>query len=79
MITLAGAIAEAILIENGQDEFLRRLADPFWFQSFGAVLGMDWNSSGVTTAVMGALKRSLNPRSHEHRVVTISQFFDTFE
>jgi uncharacterized protein len=65
MTTLGGAIAEAILIEQGHDEFLRRLADPFWFQSFGAVLGMDWNSSGVTTAVMGALKRSLNPRAAE--------------
>ena len=65
MTTLGGAIAEAILVEKGHDEFLRRLSDPFWFQSFGAVLGMDWNSSGVTTAVMGALKRSLNPRSHE--------------
>ncbi len=65
MTTLGGAITEAILVEKGHDEFLRRLSDPFWFQSFGAVLGMDWNSSGVTTAVMGALKRSLNPRSHE--------------
>lgn len=65
MTTLGGAIAEAIFVEKGHDEFLRRLSDPCWFQSFGAVLGMDWNSSGVTTAVMGALKRSLNPRSHE--------------
>ncbi len=65
MTTLGGAIAEAIILEKGHAEFLRRLADPFWFQSFGAVLGMDWNSSGVTTAVMSALKRSLNPRSHE--------------
>lgn len=65
MTTLGGAIAEAILVEKGHNEFLRRLSDPFWFQSFGAVLGMDWNSSGVTTAVMSALKRSLNPRSHE--------------
>jgi len=65
MTTLGGAIVEAILIDKGHDEFLRRLSDPFWFQSFGAVLGMDWNSSGVTTAVMGALKRSLNPRSND--------------
>ncbi len=65
MTALSGAIAEAIIVEKGHDDLLRRLADPFWFQSFGAVLGMDWNSSGVTTAVMGALKRSLNPRSHE--------------
>jgi len=65
MTTLGGAIVEAILVDKGHDEFLRRLSDPFWFQSFGAVLGMDWNSSGVTTAVMGALKRSLNPRSND--------------
>ncbi len=65
MTTLGGAIVEAILVDKGHDEFLRRLSDPLWFQSFGAVLGMDWNSSGVTTAVMGALKRSLNPRSND--------------
>lgn len=65
MTILSGAIVEAILVDKGHDEFLRRLSDPFWFQSFGAVLGMDWNSSGVTTAVMGALKKSLNPRSAE--------------
>jgi uncharacterized protein len=65
MTSLSLAITEAILLDKGRDEFLRRLADPLWFQSFGAVLGMDWNSSGVTTAVMGALKRSLNPRAAE--------------
>jgi hypothetical protein len=43
----------------GRDEFLRRLSDPFWFQSFGAVMGMDWHSSGITTSVIGALKRGL--------------------
>jgi len=42
---------------GGRDEFLRRLAHPFWFQSFGAVMGMDWHSSGITTSVIGALKR----------------------
>ena len=65
MAALGGAITEAILLDAGPDEFLRRLADPLWFQSFGAVLGMDWNSSGVTTAVMAALKKSINPRSDE--------------
>jgi uncharacterized protein len=65
MTLLSEAITEAILLDAGRDEFLRRLADPLWFQSFGAVLGMDWNSSGVTTAVMAALKRSLNPRAAE--------------
>ncbi len=65
MTTLSLAITEAILLDKGRDEFLRRLSDPLWFQSFGAVLGMDWNSSGVTTAVMAALKRSINPLSAE--------------
>ena len=52
-------------MEYGRDEFLRRLAHPFWFQSFGAVMGMDWHSSGITTSVIGALKRGLTPLSGE--------------
>jgi uncharacterized protein len=51
----------ANLHEYGRDEFLRRLANPFWFQSFGSVMGMDWHSSGITTSVIGALKRGLRP------------------
>jgi uncharacterized protein len=65
MAALGRVIAEAIVHEYGRDEFLRRLAHPFWFQSFGAVMGMDWHSSGITTSVIGALKRGLNPRAHE--------------
>jgi hypothetical protein len=65
MTKLSLAIVESILIENGKQDFLSRMADPFWFQSFGAVIGMDWNSSGVTTAVMAALKKSINPHSKE--------------
>jgi hypothetical protein len=65
MTRLGAVIAEAIVIEYGRDEFLRRLAHPFWFQSFGAVMGMDWHSSGITTSVIGALKRGLNPLSGE--------------
>jgi uncharacterized protein len=65
MAKLALAITEAILQEKGRAEFIKRLSDPFWFQSFGAVLGMDWNSSGVTTSVMNALKKSINPLSQE--------------
>jgi hypothetical protein len=63
MTELSLIIVEAILVEKGQAEFLKRLSDPFWFQSFGAVIGMDWNSSGVTTAVMSALKRAINPQA----------------
>jgi hypothetical protein len=65
MARLGAVIAEAIVIEYGRDEFLRRLAHPFWFQSFGAVMGMDWHSSGITTSVLGALKRGLAPRAGE--------------
>jgi hypothetical protein len=59
------AITEALLCEYGKNEVLRRLGDPFWFQSLGAVMGMDWHSSGITTSVMGALKRAINPHSRE--------------
>lgn len=65
MAKLGLAITESILQEYGKEEVLRRLSDPFWFQSFGAVMGMDWHSSGITTSVMGALKRAINPRSKE--------------
>jgi uncharacterized protein len=65
MARLGAVIAEAIVHHYGRDDFLRRLAHPFWFQSFGAVMGMDWHSSGVTTSVMGALKRGLTPLSGE--------------
>jgi len=65
MTRLGAVIAEAIVQEFGRDELLRRLANPFWFQSFGAVMGMDWHSSGITTSVIGALKRGLTPLSGE--------------
>jgi hypothetical protein len=58
-------ISEAIVHHYGRDELLRRLAHPFWFQSFGAVMGMDWHSSGITTSVIGALKRGLGPLEKE--------------
>jgi hypothetical protein len=63
MTRLGAVISEAIVIEYGRDELLARLAHPFWFQSFGAVMGMDWHSSGITTSVLGALKRGLTPLS----------------
>jgi hypothetical protein len=65
MTRLGILIAEAIVLHEGRDAFLSRLAHPFWFQSFGAVMGMDWHSSGITTSVIGALKRGLNPRAAE--------------
>ncbi len=65
MAKLGTVITEAIVLEYGRDEFLRRLSHPFWFQSFGAVMGMDWHSSGITTSVMGALKRGFAPLESE--------------
>lgn len=63
MSLLGGAIVESIVMEYGRDMLLRKISDPFWFQSLGCVLGMDWHSSGITTSVMGALKSSVNKRS----------------
>ena len=63
MAKLGLAITETLICEYGKAEVLRRLSDPFWFQSLGAVMGMDWHSSGITTSVMGALKRAINPHS----------------
>ena len=65
MTRLGAVISEAIVHHYGRDELLRRLAHPFWFQSFGAVMGMDWHSSGITTSVIGALKRGLAPLAGE--------------
>ena len=65
MTRLGAVMSQAIVHHYGRDELLRRLAHPFWFQSFGAVMGMDWHSSGITTSVVGALKRGLNPLAGE--------------
>src|ERR1700737_3923423 len=65
MTRLGTVMSQAIVHHYGRDELLRRLAHPFWFQSFGAVMGMDWHSSGITTSVIGALKRGLAPLSNE--------------
>jgi len=62
MTKLGTAIVESILLHYGHAAFLSRLSDPFWFQALGSVMGMDWHSSGITTSVMAALKRGLNPR-----------------
>jgi uncharacterized protein len=68
MTCLGTVISEAIIHHYGRDELLRRLAHPFWFQSFGAVMGMDWHSSGITTSVIGALKRGLAPLASERGI-----------
>lgn len=65
MTTMGTAITESVVLHYGPSAFLSRLSDPFWFQALGSVMGMDWHSSGITTSVLGALKRGLNPRSQE--------------
>ncbi len=65
MTAIGESVVEAVILEYGTDEVLRRLSDPFWFQSLGCLMGMDWHSSGITTSVMGALKRAVNPRAKE--------------
>src|SRR4029079_1775452 len=64
MIKLSYSIAKVMIDEYGQQEFLRRISDPLWFQAFGCVLGFDWHSSGVTTVVTGVLKQSLRVEDH---------------
>jgi hypothetical protein len=65
MVTLGTAISEAVIHHHGRSGLLTRLSDPFWFQALGSVMGMDWHSSGITTSVMGALKKGLNPKARE--------------
>ena len=65
MTKLGTLIIEALVHNYGKQEVLVRLSDPLWFQSFGAVLGMDWHSSGITTSVLSALKRGINPHARE--------------
>src|SRR6478752_1439546 len=65
MERLGTGIVEAVVHHYGRGALLSRLSDPFWFQALGSVMGMDWHSSGITTSVMSALKRGLNPRAHE--------------
>ena len=64
MKKLAFSISKIIIEDQGTSEFLKRLADPLWFQSFGCVLGFDWHSSGLTTVVTGVLQRSVNLEDH---------------
>ena len=65
MTRLSAVMTQAIIHHYGRDEFLSRLSNPFWFQSFGAVMGMDWHSSGITTSVLGAMKKGLAPLAGE--------------
>jgi len=64
MVKLSRAIADAIIYEYSQAEFMKRLSNPYWFQAFACVLGFDWHSSGTTTTTCGALKLALSPELH---------------
>jgi uncharacterized protein len=64
MCHLAGDMVEALIYEHGQEEFLRRISDPYWFQAFSCVLGFNWHSSGTTTVTTGTLKMALSPARH---------------
>src|SRR3569623_2477186 len=68
MAALGAGITQAIVHHYGRDAFLERLSHPYWFQSFGAVMGMDWQSSGITTSVIGALKRGHGPLQDKLRL-----------
>ncbi|TMB09404.1 MAG: DUF763 domain-containing protein, partial [Deltaproteobacteria bacterium] len=65
MARLGAVMVEALVLEEGPHGVLRRLAHPFWFQALGCVMGMDWHSSGITTSVLGALKRGLAGRERD--------------
>jgi len=65
MVRLGREILRLIVEGHGPEEILKRVADPYWFQSLGCVLGFDWHSSGVTTTVCGALKEGLRGREKE--------------
>ena len=62
---MGDAIVESIVYNYGKSEVLTRMSDPNWFQALGAVMGMHWNSSGVTATVLGSLKRRINPKASD--------------
>lgn len=64
MVKLSEGIIEVIIHEYGKDEFLKRISDPFWFQSLSCVLGFDWHSSGCTTVTCGALREAIKPEEY---------------
>ena len=62
MVRLGREMTTLIIAEYGPDEFVKRVADPVWFQSLGTVLAFDWNASGLTTILTAALKESIRGR-----------------
>jgi len=64
MVKLGREMVRVLVAEHGPDEFIRRIADPVWFQSLGTVLAFDWNASGLTTILTAALKEAIR---HEEK------------
>jgi hypothetical protein len=65
MVKLGGEMTRVLVEEFGPDEFIRRIADPVWFQSLGTVLAFDWNASGLTTVLTAALKEAIKGRERD--------------
>ena len=65
MVRLSKEMIKVMIEEYGADEFLRRIADPVWFQSLGTVLAFDWNASGLTTTLTAALKEAIRGQEKE--------------
>ena len=65
MVALGREMVDVIVAEEGPDEFIKRIADPVWFQSLGTVLAFDWNASGLTTILTAALKEAIRGREKE--------------
>jgi hypothetical protein len=65
MVKLGREMTRVLVAEFGPDEFIRRIADPVWFQALGTVLAFDWNASGLTTILTAALKEAIREREKE--------------
>jgi hypothetical protein len=68
MVKLSREMLEVMLKEYGPDEFIKRIADPVWFQSLGTVLAFDWNASGLTTTLTAALKEAVRGREKDYGI-----------
>lgn len=65
MVKLGRSMTDVLIEEYGPDEYIKRIADPVWFQSLGTVLAFDWNASGLTTILTAALKEAIRGREQE--------------
>ncbi|MEK7542307.1 MAG: DUF763 domain-containing protein [Patescibacteria group bacterium] len=65
MVKLGREMTRVLIEEYGPDEYIKRIADPVWFQSLGTVLAFDWNASGLTTILTAALKEAIRGQERE--------------